>query len=182
MQGFGNSAVYINRGPNRTMNMEKRNNCMKWLCLSLLVGIGIAFTGCSSDDEAITSDEAVTRLPNGEIYGKWKLDGYVDSGTFVCPESSGTDDCYLSLEEDGSFNAKICNWFQGEYTFNKDGDFRIIDGLGTLIWSPDSDQNISSGSDLMFMEDQIINIRSYRLEKGELRLYYSDNDYLRFSR
>lgn len=174
MQGFGNSAVYINRGPNRTMNMEKRNNCMKWLCLSLLVGIGIAFTGCSSDDETVTSDEAVTRLPNGEIYGKWKLDGYVDSGTFVSPESSGTSERYLSLEEDGSFNGRICNWLQGEYTFNRNGEFRIIDCVGTLIWSSDSN--------LMFMEDQMINIRSFRLENNELKLYYSDNDYLRFSR
>jgi len=174
MQVSGNSAVYINRGPNRTMNMEKRNNCMKWLCLSLLVGIGIAFTGCSSDDETVTSDEAVTRLSNGEIYGKWKLDGYVDSGTFVSPESSGTSERYLSLEEDGSFNGRICNWLQGKYTFNRNGEFRIIDCVETLIWSSDST--------LMFMEDQMINIRSFRLENNELKLYYSDNDYLRFSR
>ena len=135
----------------------------------VMLHVGLGVTSCGKNDY-----DPVTRQPNGEIYGNWKLDGYVNNGTFVRPEGSGMSECFLSLEEDGSFNGRICNWFQGEYTFNRDGEFRVIDCVQTLIWSSDST--------LMFMEDQIINIKSFRLENNKLNLYYSDNDYLRYSR
>ena len=142
-----------------------------FLVLGLMTLLTVDFTviSCGNND-----DEVVTRQANSEIYGRWMLEGYVDNGIIVILDSCGTKNYYLSLDEDGSFNGKICNWFQGEYTFNKNGEFRIIDCVETQIWSSDSN--------LMFMEDQIINIRSYRLENNVLKLYYSDNDYLRFSR
>lgn len=142
-----------------------------FLVLGLMTLLTVDFTviSCGNND-----DEVVTRQANSEIYGRWMLEGYVDNGIIVSPDSCGTNNCYLSLEEDGSFNGRICNWFQGEYTFNRNGDFRFTDCFGTQIMSLDPD--------LMFMEEQMAQIKSFRLEGDELRLYYSDKDYLRFTR
>lgn len=145
-----------------------------FLVLGLMALLTVDFTAIScgnNDDEAVTN---VTRQVSSEIYGRWMLEGYVDNGIIVSLDSCGTKNCYLSLEKDGSFNGRICNWFQGEYTFNMDGDFHFTDCFGTQIMSLDPD--------LMFMEEQMTQIKSFRLEGDELRLYYSDKDYLRFTR
>lgn len=145
-----------------------------FLVLGLMALLTVDFTAIScgnNDDEAVTN---VTRQVSSEIYGRWMLEGYVDNGIIVSLDSCGTKNCYLSLEKDGSFNGRICNWFQGEYTFNMDGDFHFTDCFGTQIMSLDPD--------LMFMEEQMTQIKSFWLEGGELRLYYSDEDYLRLTR
>lgn len=125
---------------------------------------------CGSDDEPIT------RQNSSAPYGKWILLGYVSNGNFVSYEDSGTRDCYLQLEEDGSYNARMCNSLQGNYSYSKNGEFRFLDGISTMVWSTDPD--------LMFMEEQIRedHIRSFEIEGNILKLYYSKNDYLQFSR
>ena len=123
---------------------------------------------CGSDDEP------VTRQNSSAPYGKWILLGYVSNGNFVSYEDSGTRDCYLQLEEDGSYNARMCNSLQGNYSYSKNGEFRFLDGISTAVLSTDAD--------LMFMEEQIGKVRSFEIEGNVLRLYYSFDDYLKFSR
>lgn len=145
-----------------------------FLVIVLLSGIGmllmtsLVVMSCRSDDEKDIEQNV------SALYGRWVLQGYVSKGNFISYENSGAGECYLILEKDGKFNGQFCNQLQGEYSSNKKGEFHILSCFSTQVWSTDSD--------LMFMEDQIMIIRSFELEGNDLRLYYSTNDYLKFSR
>ena len=127
-------------------------------------------TACGSDDEIDTGQNI------SALYGRWVLQGNVSNGNFVSYENSGTGECYLILEKDGSFNGRFCNQLQGEYSYSQNGEFLITNCISTMIWSTDSV--------LMFMEEKIgkMEISSFALEGNSLKLYYSKNDYLKFSR
>lgn len=64
----------------------------------------------------------------------------------------------------------------GEYSFSREGEFLILSCISTLVLSTDSD--------LMFMEEQIgkKKIVSFEVDGNNLKLFYSKNDYLKFSR
>ena len=136
----------------------------------MLLMTSLVVLSCASDDEIDTGENF--RM----LYGRWVLLGYVSNGNYVDYEDSGTKECYLLLEEDGSYNGRFCNSLQGEYSFNQNGEFLILSCISTMIWSTDSE--------LMFMEEQIgqKKIRSFEMEGNCLKLYYSKNDYLKFSR
>lgn len=146
--------------------MKKRNYIL--ISVVMLLMSSLAVMSCGSDDETEKEENY------SALYGRWVLLGYVSNGNIVSHENSGTGDCYLILDKDENFNGKFCNWFQGKYSFSRNGEFHILDGITTQIRSTDSN--------LMFMEEQLINIRSFEIEGNNLRLYYSTNDYLKFSR
>ena len=131
----------------------------------MLLMSSLAFMSCGSDDETEKEENY------SALYGKWALLGYVSNGNFVSNKYSGS---YLLLQEDGIFNGEFCNEFSGKYSFSRDGEFQILDGYSTMVYSTDAD--------IMFMEEQLINLRSFEIEGNILRLYYSTNDYLKFSR
>ena len=143
--------------------MRKRNFIL--ISVVMLLMSSLAFMSCGSDDETEKEENY------SALYGRWALLGYVSNGNFV---SSNYNKSYLSLQEDGIVNGEFCNEFSGKYSFSRNGEFHILDGITTQIWSTDSN--------LMFMEEQLINIRSFEIEGNNLRLYYSTNDYLKFSR
>lgn len=136
----------------------------------MLLMASLVVLSCGSDDEIDTGRDF------SALYGRWVLQGYVSNGNFVSCEKSGTGDCYLFLEEDGNYHGQFCNRMDGEYSFSREGEFLILSCISTLVWSTDSD--------LMFMEEQIgkKKIRSFEIEGNSLKLYYSKNDYLKFSR
>jgi len=136
----------------------------------IMLMTSLVVESCRSDDETDTGQNF------SELYGKWILLGYVSNGTFISYENSGAKECYLILEENRSYNGRFCNSLQGEYSFNQNGEFRFLDGTSTMIWSTDPD--------LMFMEEQIREgkVRSFEIDGNSLKLYYSPNDYLKFSR
>lgn len=136
----------------------------------MMLMTNLVVMSCGSDDEP------VTRQNSSAPYGKWILLGYVSNGNFVSYENSEAMDCYLLLEEDGSYRGQFCNSLQGNYSYSQNGEFRFLDGISTAVLSTDAD--------LMFMEEQIRedHIRSFEIEGNILKLYYSKNDYLQFSR
>ena len=136
----------------------------------MLLMTSLVVLSCGSDDEIDTGQNF------NALYGRWVLLGYVSNGNYVDYEDSGTKECYLLLEKDGSYNGRFCNSLKGEYSFNQNGEFFILSCISTMIWSTDSE--------LMFMEEQIgqKKIRSFEIEGNYLKLYYSQNDYLKFSR
>lgn len=140
----------------------------------LAIGFVVLLTTCLTVMSCGNDDEPITRQDISAPYGRWTLLGYVSDGNFVRYEVSGTRDCYLLLEEDGSYNARFCNLFEGEYAFCQNGEFRFLGGISTEMWS--------TNSNLMFMEEQLRNVTSYDIEGSSLKLYYSQNDYLKFSR
>ena len=143
--------------------MRKRNFIL--ISVVMLLMSSLAFMSCGSDDETEKEENY------SALYGRWALLGYVSNGNFVSNKYSGS---YLSLQENGIFNGEFCNEFSGKYSFSRDGEFHILDCFSTKMYSTDAD--------IMFMEDQLINIRSFEIEGNILRLYYSTNDYLKFSR
>lgn len=150
------------------MKMKKR--ILLVIGMVMLLMTNLIVMSCGSDDEVDTGQNF------SALYGRWVLQGYVSNGNFVSYEDRETRDCYLLLEEGGNYYGQICNSLQGEYSFNQNGEFHILSCISTLIWSTDSD--------LMFMEEQIgeKKIRSFAIEGNSLKLYYSQNDYLKFSR
>jgi len=143
--------------------MKKRNFIL--ISVVMLLVTSLVVMSCGSDDET----EKVENY--SELYGRWALLGYVSNGNFVSNKYSGS---YLSLQENGIFNGEFCNEFSGKYSFIRDGEFHILDCFSTQVYSTDAD--------IMFMEEQLINIRSFEIEGDILKLYYSTNDYLKFSR
>ena len=131
----------------------------------MLLMSSLAVMSCGSDDETEKEENY------SALYGRWALLGYVSNGNFV---SSNYDKSYLSLQEDGVFIGQFCNEFSGKYSFSRDGEFHFLDCFSTQVMSTDAD--------IMFMEEQLINLRSFEIEGNILRLYYSTNDYLKFSR
>ena len=143
--------------------MKKRNYIL--ISVVMLLMSSLAFMSCGSDDETEKEENY------SALYGRWALLGYVSNGNFVSNKYSGS---YLSLQENGIFNGEFCNEFSGKYSFSRDGEFHILDCFSTQVMSTDAD--------IMFMEEQLINLRSFEIEGNILRLYYSPNDYLKFSR
>ena len=143
--------------------MKKRTFIL--VSVVMLLMSSLAVMSCGSDDETENEENY------SALYGKWALLGYVSNGNFVSNKYSGS---YLLLQEDGIFNGEFCNQFSGKYSFSRDGEFQILDGYSTMVYSTDAD--------IMFMEEQLINLRSFEIEGNILRLYYSTNDYLKFSR
>ncbi len=133
----------------------------------MMLMTNLVVMSCGSDDEP------VTRQNSSAPYGKWTLLGYVSNGNFVSYENSEAKDCYLLLEEDGSYRGQFCNLLKGEYSFSQNGEFRFLDGISTAVLSTDAD--------LMFMEEQIGKVRSFEIDGNVLKLYYSLDDYLKFS-
>ena len=140
------------------------------ISVAMLLMTSLVVMSCSSDDEIDTGQDL------SALYGRWELQGYVSNGKFVSCEKIGARDCYLVLEEDGNYHGQFCNRMDGEYSFSLEGEFLILSCISTQIWSTDSD--------LMFMEEQIgkMKIKSFAFEGNCLNLYYSPNDYLKFSR
>lgn len=143
--------------------MKKRTFIL--VSIVMLLMSSLAVMSCGSDDETENEENY------SALYGRWALLGYVSNGNFVSNKYSGS---YLLLQEDGIFNGEFCNQFSGKYSFSRDGEFQILDGYSTMVYSTDAD--------IMFMEEQLINLRSFEIEGNILRLYYSTNDYLKFSR
>ena len=143
--------------------MKKRTFILVSIVMLLLSSLAVM--SCGSDDETENEENY------SALYGRWALLGYVSNGNFVSNKYSGS---YLLLQEDGIFNGEFCNQFSGKYSFSRDGEFQILDGYSTMVYSTDAD--------IMFMEEQLINLRSFEIEGNILRLYYSTNDYLKFSR
>ena len=148
--------------------MTMKKNFYLAIGIVMLLMTNLVVMSCGSDDEP------VTRQISSAPYGKWTLLGYVSDGNFVSYENSEAKDCYLLLEENGSYRGQFCNLLQGEYSFSQNGEFRFLDGISTAV--------LSSDADLMFMEEQIGKVRSFEIDGNILKLYYSPDDYLQFSR
>ena len=111
------------------------------------------------------------------IYGEWWLVGWSDKGTWVNVDKKYVGHHSLSIEipKEGYVMAySMANEiFVGLLTLN--GNEMVFgDGGGSTKVYCSLEENL-------FFEDHICDIKSYQLEKNQLKLYYTDDDYFLFT-
>jgi hypothetical protein len=119
-----------------------------------------------------------TPLPSEipELTGiKWKLTGFVINGNAKAPEQDSNNSYWLLFKNDNTLEGKSsANFLGGTYEINyQTSSFQITNLGGTEIYEqPDG----------RFFIESLMTIRSFELQEDTLKLYYSETDYLRFSR
>lgn len=138
-----------------------------FVMLLLTAATALSIQSCNSDD--VQSKGSCTPL-----YGKWLLLGYGSDKNYIGKENNWTEYCFLILQENGSLEGNIGNDFVGMFSFTVNGEFAINNCRGSL--------NLSTNPHIVFIENQICGckIKSYKLSKNELKLFYSSSEYLMF--
>ena len=136
--------------------------------MGMLLSLGL-FSACSSDED-VQSEESTAQA----LYGKWQVLGYGSDDNFTAKENNWTGHPFLIFKEDGSFEGWIDNDLVGTYTFKENGEFTITRCGGTKV--------LSTNPHIVYMEEQVWGkkIKSYKLLDNELRLFYSESEYLLF--
>ena len=118
---------------------------------------------CSSDDDVKPS-----------ICGTWSIVGYGNDQEFHTGENI-VNTTRLTFLPDGTFYGKIWpNKVSGKYECSEKA-FSFTEIEGTMLGAADPD--------LQFIGFYIDFVNSYEIwSDSELRLYYGENDYLKFSR
>ena len=142
----------------------------------LLTMVGV--TSCSSDDIPVYDDSE----PAESLYGEWRLVGWTEDGNwfeidtnFVCRQHFSIE--FLEYEE----NCYVTAWsavneiYIGKLTLN--GKELIWDASmrgSTMVYG-----NLKEN---LFFEDHICDIKSYKISRKQLKLYYTDEDYFEFTK
>ena len=139
-----------------------------FVMMGMLLSLGL-FSACSSDED-VQSEESTAQA----LYGKWQVLGYGSDDNFTAKENNWTEHCFLILKEDGSLEGWIDNDFVGSYTYKENGEFSVTNCRGSKV--------LSTNLHIVFMEEQVCNrkIKAYKLLDNELRLFYSESEYLLF--
>ncbi len=133
------------------------------LCLLAAMLLG----SCGSDD----GDGSVSLTD-----GMWRLEGFCNQqdNTFEAAEAhDGSDGYSLAFKADGTFSGHTCvNTFQGRYEA-VDGSISLHDLTGTMVMERyDGDRFMAAVSKATM----------FRIEGGQLRLYYDGQHYLLFKK
>ncbi len=152
-----------------------KKNKFLFLCL-LLIAPGV--TGCSSeenDNEITGNNEEESKVTVKLCDVSWKLYGFgIDSENIRKAEPSACSTCYLvKFEPDGTFSGQTTsNDFIGIYT-TKNKSFKIVEYGTTKVGEV--------GDGYKFVEAFCSSFQYEITDKGELKLYYTQNDFLLFN-
>ena len=139
-----------------------------FVMMGMLLSLGL-LCACSSDED-VQSEENTAQA----LYGKWLVLGYGSDDNFTAEENNWTGHRFLIFKEDGSFEGWIDNDLVGTYTFKENGEFAVTKCGGTQVES--------TNPHIVYMEEQVWGkkIKTYKLLDNELRLFYSESEYLLF--
>lgn len=126
----------------------------------------IIWIGCKEDSEM-----------NQSIVGSWKCVGFGDTKTnnVNIIEPKDCENCYtLTFEEDGTFNGKSAiNLLSKSYTLSNNQLSFPYGALATYV------QEEGDGS---LFTDALVRVFQFSFKKSELKLFYSETEFLLFNR